>query len=68
VSFTESDLYQLVCWLSKFVVNGKKSSLLVISPEMQNKLRHLAAQETSDGAIKRAINFALTHERDGEID
>jgi hypothetical protein len=35
---------------------------------MQNKLKYLAAQETSDGAIKRAINFALTHERDGEID
>ena len=68
MSFTESDLYQLVCWLSKFVINGSKSSLITISPEMQNKLKYLAAQETSDGAIKRAINFALTHERDGEID
>ena len=68
MSFNEADLVQLACWLSKFVVNGSKSSLVVISPEMQNKLKHLAAQETSDGAIKRAINFALTHERDGEID
>jgi len=68
MTFTEHDLYQLVCWLSKFVINGSKSSLITISPEMQNKLKYLAAQETSDGAIKRAINFALTHERDGEID
>jgi len=68
MGFNESDLVQLVCWLSKFVVNGSKASLVVISPEMQNKLKYLAAQETSDGAIKRAINFALTHERDGEID
>jgi len=68
MGFDESNLVQLVCWLSKLLIDGGKSSLTTITPEIKNQLSYLAGLETNGEAIKRAINFALTHQRDGEID
>jgi len=65
VSFTESDLVQLVCWLAGFVIDDDKSVLTTISPAVKARLSYLAGLKTDDAAIKRGIAFALRQEIDG---